>query len=234
MAKATPGNPDWQPAKSPSGQPSIEKRLEGGVTLAVMQTPDGTFRAAARLVVTADTLEGAKAAAENAGRLLLAPLTPAPAVNPPQAKPKPKPNPVAGLERKVDAAAAAAAEALGWQRKKEGNDKKWLWRDGRAAAHITLSPDGWVWMVEVDGAARESVDTRTPCPTFAAAAAAAGIAAEGGAEAIIARSDERRAATAAAKAVKAAAFAENAAAAAAKKDAKREQRRQRQLAGTVA
>ena len=213
--------PDWQPAKSPKGQPSIEKHLPGGITLAVMQTPDGAFRAAARLVVKADTLDGAKAAAEKAAaRLINPPPQPAAAKQKP-----PKPNPVPGLEREIPAEDAAAATQMGWRRKVDGKDTRWLrvvGGDGRVDAHISLSINGWCWIVQVDGKAECSNDTRYPAPNFAAAVTAAALATEGGAEAIIARNKERRAAYAAEKAEKTAAFNAAAAAKAAKKAEKRQ------------
>ena len=221
----TTEKPDWQPAKSPAGQPTIEKKLPGGITLAVMATPDGGFRAAARLVVAADTLDGAKAAAEKAAARLINPPPQPPA---PKQKPnKPKPNPVPGLEREIPAEDAAAAVQMGWRRKVDRKDTRWIRQvggDGRVDAHITLSADGWCWTVEVDKRAECANDTRHPAPNFAAAVTATTLATEGGAEAIIARNQQRRAEYAAMKAEKTAAFNANADARAEKKAAKKARR----------
>ena len=176
-------------------------------------------------MVAADTLDGAKAAAEKAAARLINPpaATPRPQAETQQAQAQPRPRSGAGNS----AEDAAAAVQMGWRRKVDRKDTRWIRQvggDGRVDAHITLSADGWCWTVEVDKRAECANDTRHPPPNFAAAVTATTLATEGGAEAIIARNQQRRAEYAAMKAEKTAAFNANADARAEKKAAKKARR----------
>ena len=168
---------EWREGKSPGGAPTLERLAAPGLTLAVMETRGG-YKAAARLVTSAPTLDEAKAAAERIAEKMLAETAPAP-----------------DIVAAVSESAAAAAKAAGWERKRPGSNKRWGLDAGRLRGHISCikGGGGWVYHWEVDGV---GVEHSKPHRSFTAALDAATAAAADGADALL----ERRAAEKAQKA----------------------------------